>query len=717
MINDDRAAQIFVDDVGSGSGYAVTAQLILTARHVLHREGSPPPAMGSAVEVRLWGDLRNHDRFWRHGTVYWWDPDRDVALLRLADGEIDRSPTLKDLKENGCAAATIGELPADGDFDDCRAFGWPRVMNRGEERPPMPFRGTAIARGRRAEDPIFAIATDLTPNEETGWKGMSGAAFRINQTIVGIVIEADDRFKEDPLAALPLAPIALQSAFWQAVGVSTIRKLRGKSPRGLPPPYVQAPALYVPRPELTEPILTFLHQHHSTKKADIAVIAGMGGLGKSTVARWIASTPRMRQVFADGQVWVTLGTEHADALIMLTGWINAIRAADEPEIHLPTHEAAKAELERRLCDRAVLFVIDDIWPKNSEVAANLLSNASRCGYLITTRFADVFQSLSDATKKQVTKGRSLQVFDIGSMSEEQGINLLERHLKRPLSQGERSAAHDLIATVGGHPRSLELTAGRIDGESLTKLSRDLSGEFVRLEQIEKKQRGLGRAPNLSAEEQKRKSTRISLLFSINDLNEKGRTLFATLGVLAKDSIITSPAAATLWSTDVDQAADFLRDLSGRHLLRPAPRAALTDGFRLHHLLHDLARELLAVAANPAWLTRSLTELPPQVEGQISAAIADGSQKLLERYRAKTQGGLWHTLADDNYIYDHLVEHFETAGWKEEIEKLLWEETADGRCGWYAARERLGQTEGFLADVRGIWDYADRALASAKGETL
>jgi hypothetical protein len=98
----------------------------------------------------------------------------------------------------------------------------------------------------------------------------------------------------------------------------------------------------------------------------------------------------MGQAFADGQVWVTLGTEHVDALTTLTGWINAIRAADEPEIHAPTHEAAKAELERRLCDRAVLFVIDDVWPENSEVAANLLSDASGCGYLITTRFADVF---------------------------------------------------------------------------------------------------------------------------------------------------------------------------------------------------------------------------------------------------------------------------------------------------------------------------------------
>jgi hypothetical protein len=277
MSDDDRAAQIFVD--GSGSGYAVTAQLILTARHVLHREGSPPPALGSGVEVRLWGDLRNHDYVWRQAAVYWWDQDRDVALLQLTDGEIDRSPTFRNLKEKGGIAATIGELPADGDFDDCRAFGWPRVMNRGEECPPMPFRGKAIARGRRAEDSIFAIATDLTPKEETGWKGMSGAGLRIDDTLVGIVIEVDDRFKEGKLGVLPLAALPPQSDFWR-ITAAKCRKLRGKLPRGLPPPHVAPPALYVPRPELTEPIVTFLPQHHPTKKANIAVIAGMGGLGK-----------------------------------------------------------------------------------------------------------------------------------------------------------------------------------------------------------------------------------------------------------------------------------------------------------------------------------------------------------------------------------------------------------------------------------------------------
>ena len=86
---------------------------------------------------------------------------------------------------------------------------------------------------------------------------------------------------------------------------------------------------------------------------------------------------------------------------------------------------------------------------------------------------------------------------------------------------------------------------------------------------------------------------------------------------------------------------------------------------------------------------------------LGLTLREAHGRLLERYRARTQGGLWHTLPDDGYIHAHLTWHLEQAGAPEGLHGLLREETAEGRNGWYEARERLGQVAGYLADLARI----------------
>ena len=112
-------------------------------------------------------------------------------------------------------------------------------------------------------------------------------------------------------------------------------------------------------------------------------------------------------------------------------------------------------------------------------------------------------------------------------------------------------------------------------------------------------------------------------------------------------------------------------------------------YRLHDLLHDLARSLLTT---PSGSTR-----PDDLPG-LGLTLREAHGRLLERYRARTRGGLWHTLPDDGYIHAHLTWHLEQAGAPEGLHGLLREETAEGRNGWYEARERLGQVAGYLLDL-------------------
>ena len=187
------------------------------------------------------------------------------------------------------------------------------------------------------------------------------------------------------------------------------------------------------------------------------------------------------------------------------------------------------------------------------------------------------------------------------------------------------------------------------------------------------------------------------------LNRPGQRLFAWLGVVAEEAIVTPRMAAMLWSEEEETAERHLRKLSGLGLL-----SAKGDGYVIHDLMHDLARELLTAPETAAR------------EGDIPGfglTLQDAHRRFLGRYRSKRTRDLWHTMPDDGYIHDHLVRHFEQAGWESELEALLWEESADGQCGWYQARERLGQTAGFLGDVGRVWSHADRLGPAAASEGL
>ncbi len=95
-------------------------------------------------------------------------------------------------------------------------------------------------------------------------------------------------------------------------------------------------------------------------------------------------------------------------------------------------------------------------------------------------------------------------------------------------------------------------------------------------------------------------------------------------------------------------------------------------YRLHDLLHDIARKLLIIN-HPDGLGLSF-------EGAHAV--------LLERYKQCTRNGLWHTLSDDGYLHNRLIWHFQQAGQTEQVHALLREETEEGKNGWFQTRECL-----------------------------
>ena len=163
-------------------------------------------------------------------------------------------------------------------------------------------------------------------------------------------------------------------------------------------------------------------------------------------------------------------------------------------------------------------------------------------------------------------------------------------------------------------------------------------------------------------------------------------------MLPDDVTITEKMAATLWDCQVREAREILRYLRGKALLLTGVSSEQLANYRVHDLLHDLARNLLQASPHP----EAVYQLPG-----LGLSITEAHQQLLSRYQKQTKKGLWHTLEDDGYIYNHLLWHLEKAQQIAQIHRLLREETAAGDNGWYSQCEKEGKTAVFIKDIAKI----------------
>ncbi|MEU8606786.1 AAA family ATPase [Actinoplanes sp. NPDC048791] len=200
-------------DSGRGSGYAVSADLVLTAAHVIG--GDSARVMVGDEEVL--------------GTVVWRNTGLDAALIRLP------GPRWEPRAVRWAVLSGVRRV-------QFTAVGFPKVQKTGDGRTVeeavagfiMPLTGLRTRRyGLNVETALPAGTT----RQWSLWGGLSGAAVldENHEYVLGIVIEVPIAFQPSRLEAQPVAALFDDPEFTRLVGVDS-SALVGFPPPPPPPP-------------------------------------------------------------------------------------------------------------------------------------------------------------------------------------------------------------------------------------------------------------------------------------------------------------------------------------------------------------------------------------------------------------------------------------------------------------------------------------------------
>lgn len=166
------------------------------------------------------------------------------------------------------------------------------------------------------------------------------------------------------------------------------------------------PSDYIPRPELTEMVISALRKRVPETRNEpqfdeqrlwlTSALTGTGGMGKSVLAAAVGSDPRIEHQFFHGIVWLTVGqitlvdlNERAASLAeyLRHHWQMTEVPSDsfhwEPE---QNRNLGLRMLSQIIGQRHVLLIVDDVWDETLVRWLNeILSPCENCCVLLTTR--------------------------------------------------------------------------------------------------------------------------------------------------------------------------------------------------------------------------------------------------------------------------------------------------------------------------------------------
>ncbi|MEU9791855.1 BTAD domain-containing putative transcriptional regulator [Streptomyces sparsogenes] len=288
----------------------------------------------------------------------------------------------------------------------------------------------------------------------------------------------------------------------------------------------------------------------------VSAVAGIGGVGKTTLAVHVAHAAR--QHFPDGQLYVDLqgaGPVPTEPQAVLGAFL---RALGIPDSAIPDSVEERAALYRSTLDgRRVLALLDNA--RDAAQVRPLLPGTEGCAALITsrTRMVDL---------------ESAHLVDLDVMSPEEALVLFTRIIGEERVNSERQAAMDVVAACGFLPLAIRIAASRLASRrtwTVSFLARKLADGRRRLDEL--------RVGDLAV--------RATFELGYGQLEPQQARAFRLLG-LADGPDISLAAAAVVLDMDTFDAEELIESLVDASLLE----SAAPGRYRYHDLVRLYARD-------------------------------------------------------------------------------------------------------------------------------
>ncbi|MER8046121.1 BTAD domain-containing putative transcriptional regulator [Streptomyces sp. NPDC094032] len=203
----------------------------------------------------------------------------------------------------------------------------------------------------------------------------------------------------------------------------------------------------------------------------VSALAGIGGVGKTTLAVHVAHEARPH--FPDGQLYVDLQGAGSRAAAPETVLGAFLRALGTPDSAIPGSLDERAALYRSTLDgRRVLVLLDNA--RDAAQIRPLLPGTAGCAALVTSRIRMV--DLAGA-----------HLVDLDVMSPEEALQLFTRIVGTERVQSEREAALDVVAACGFLPLAIRIAASRLAARrtwTVSVLAAKLADERRRLDELQ-----------------------------------------------------------------------------------------------------------------------------------------------------------------------------------------------------------------------------------------
>ncbi|OIJ69906.1 AfsR/SARP family transcriptional regulator [Streptomyces mangrovisoli] len=447
-------------------------------------------------------------------------PYADAQRVRLEEWRLQLLESRLDMDlEQGCHAEAVSELTALTAAHPLR------------ERPRELLMLALYRSGRQAEALAVYADTRRLLAEELGVDPRPGLG-ELQQRIL----------RADPGLAQPSAPVAEPAPV-------VVR------PAQLPatvPDFTGREAFVA---ELSEVLASASEAEGDGRVMAVSALAGIGGVGKTTLAVHVAH--RARTAFPDGQLYVDLqgaGARAAEPETVLGAFLRALGTADSA---IPDSLQERAALYRSVLDgRRVLVLLDNA--RDAAQVRPLLPGTEGCAALVTSRVRMV--DLAGA-----------HLVDLDVMAPDEALALFTKIVGEERVRAERTAALDVVAACGFLPLAIRIAASRLAARrtwTVSVLAAKLADERRRLDELQ--------AGDLAV--------KATFELGYGQLEPAQARAFRLLG-LADGPDISLAAAAALLDLPADDTEELLEALVDTSLVE----SAAPGRYRYHDLVRLYAR--------------------------------------------------------------------------------------------------------------------------------